>query len=122
MQLSGHYWTVVSDLIQPDRMKKKRVYNGKKPMLLSTDVKTDEITESDQDSLLAEAQMTLANVALYNNNATQALQHLSQIKTPQAAWNQSQVCLYSYTCMYMYVHVCTCTYVHIDTGYVHVYV
>ncbi len=100
LKLSGHYWTVVSDLVhshpnQIIRMKKGKVNGGNKPMLLSTDVKKGEKTELERDALLAEAQLALANVALYNDDVTQALQHLSRTKTPQAAWNQSQVFLRS---------------------------
>ena len=43
------------------------------------------------DSLLVEAQMSLANAALYRHDTSRALRLYSQVKTPQAAWNQSQV-------------------------------
>ena len=46
------------------------------------------------DSLLAEAQMSLANAALYKHDTSKALKLYSQVKTPQAAWNQSQVFTY----------------------------
>ena len=44
-----------------------------------------------QESLLVEVQMNLANAALYKHDTSKALRLFSQVKTPQAAWNQSQV-------------------------------
>lgn len=46
----------------------------------------------DTDTILAEAQFALGKAAVYNNDPTVALKHFSQVSTPQAAWNQVQVC------------------------------
>ena len=49
----------------------------------------------ESDSLLMEAQMSLANIAIYEHDSSRALELYSHVKTPQAAWNQSQVlCIY----------------------------
>ncbi len=45
----------------------------------------------DLDSILAEARFALGKAALYSSDTTLALEHFSQLNTPQAAWNQAQV-------------------------------
>ena len=47
--------------------------------------------------------MALANMALYKKDTTRALRLYSRVKTPHAAWNQSQV---NQFCT-MYVHKCS---------------
>ena len=91
LQWSCHYWTIVSDVITTTSTKRKC-----RPSV-------------DGDSILVEAQFALGNAALYNNDPTVALEHFSQVKTPQAAWNQAQVgmygnpactgCVWNQTCM-----------------------
>ena len=44
--------------------------------------------------LVEESQMALANIALYKKDTTRALRLYSRVKTPHAAWNQSQVKTY----------------------------
>lgn len=73
---SSHYWSVVADVVQ-DKFK------FASQLLPST---------MDLNSLLAEAQFALGKEALYNSDTTLALEHFSQVNTPQAAWNQVQVC------------------------------
>ena len=50
-------------------------------------------TTEDMDTagLIEEAQMALANIALYKKDTVRALRLYSRVKTPHAAWNQSQV-------------------------------
>lgn len=50
----------------------------------------------DLKSVLAEAQFALGMEALYNSDTTLALEHFSQVNTPQAAWNQVQVCAWGH--------------------------
>ena len=96
LQWSCHYWTVISEAIS-DHQRRKRKKDHRKSSSFSVD----------KESILAEAQLTLANAALSNNDAIQALRHFSQVNTPQAAWNQSQVCVY-YVCGYK---LCSCLYI-----------
>ena len=65
MKWSSHYWKIISDVLSE--------------------------SQSLCGSLLMEAQMNLANIALVKCDTSRALRLYSQVKTPQAAWNQSQV-------------------------------
>ena len=68
MKWSTHYWNIIFDVLGESRL------------------------QSDfSNSLLIEAQMSLANAALFKCDTSKALRLYSQVKTPQAAWNQSQV-------------------------------
>ena len=66
------------------------------------------LSAMNQDSVLAEAQFALGSAALYCNDATLALGHFSKVDSPQAAWNQVQVCMYvcMHVCMYVCMYVC----------------
>lgn len=91
---SSHYWRIVHDVVNS-----KIKYDGQRKSLYFS--RTPLSSTLDCDSLLAEAQLALANAALYKHDTSQALKYFSQVNTPQAAWNQSQVCtLYSWLCSY----------------------
>ena len=83
LKWSSHYWTIICNIPVEVYQQKwsSSVAHG------SADTSSDESL-----SILSEARMTLANAALYENNLSTALQLYSMVKTPQAAWNQSQVC------------------------------
>lgn len=70
---------------------------------------TSGATTEDVDiaSLLEESQMALANIALYKKDTTRALRLYSRVKTPHAAWNQSQVNLFYYVYMYKCIVIMT---------------
>ena len=57
--------------------------------------------------------MALANIALYKKDTTRALRLYSRVKTPHAAWNQSQVNQFV-LCM---IHKCTCCFSSICAEY-----
>ena len=48
----------------------------------------------DADSVLTEARFALGKSALYANKTASALELFSQVNTPQALWNQVQVCAF----------------------------
>lgn len=77
---SSHYWSVVADVV----LDKSKFASKRLQLLPST---------MDLNSLLAEAQFALGKEAIYNSDTTLALEHFSQVNTPQAAWNQVQVCV-----------------------------
>ena len=66
---SSHYWSIISK------------------MLSEACVPFDS-----SHSLLEEARMSLATTALSECDTDRALKLFSRVNTPQAAWNQSQVC------------------------------
>lgn len=81
LKWSSHYWSIITEMVsgrkQLSGKKKNGSFGGEGDV---------------SDSLLAEAQMSLANAALYRHDTSKALKLYSKVKTPQAAWNQSQVC------------------------------
>lgn len=77
LKWSSHYWSIIYDLLSGTLVLGKQ-------LPLDLESRTPE-------SLLVEAQMNLANAALYKHDTNKALRLYSQVKTPQAAWNQSQV-------------------------------
>ena len=68
MRWSSHYWSIISDMLSENQLQ-----------------------FDSSDSLLIEAQMSLATAALFNCDTGRALRLYSLVNTPQAAWNQSQV-------------------------------
>ena len=86
MKWSSHYWGIIYDVLSGTPKLEKQF-----PLDLESQI---------SESLLAEAQMNLANAALYKHDTSKALRLYSQVKTPQAAWNQSQV----YVCIIL-IHV-----------------
>ena len=77
MKRSSHYWSIIYDVLSETPALGKQL-----PVDLESQT---------PESLLIEAQMNLANAALYKHDTSKALRLYSQVKTPQAAWNQSQV-------------------------------
>lgn len=65
----------------------------------------DNSLDSESESILMEAKMTLANTAIYRHDTTKALKLYSQVQTPQAAWNQSQVYMLVNSNMSTCIHI-----------------
>lgn len=74
--------------------------------------KTPSSKTEETDMLLAEAQFALGKAAVYNNDPTVALQHFSQVSTPQAAWNQVQVGVVQYSVGTLHILIIVCTDLH----------
>ena len=86
LKRSCHYWNIIVDIIT-DKDSYRDI-----PKYHTPDAKTPKY-EGDPDKipLLNEARMALANAALYKSDIGGALSLYSRVKTPHAAWNQSQV-------------------------------
>lgn len=75
-------------------MEKRKSLLGNVASPISTTESTAEDTNA--TGLVDEAQMALATIALYKKDTVRALRLYSRVKTPHAAWNQSQVCVVVY--------------------------
>ena len=77
LKWSSHYWSIIYNVLSGTPALRKQL-----PLDLESQT---------PGSLLVETQMNLANAALHKHDTSKALRLYSQVKTPQAAWNQSQV-------------------------------
>lgn len=84
LKRSSHYWTIIV-----------KVLTSANPTTSQAQVGSSPITFASKDGetlpLLTEARMALANEALFKQDTAKALRLYSRVKTPHAAWNQSQV-------------------------------
>ncbi len=93
LKWSSNYWKIIVSAVHGESEDKLSLRQGAtkkpKPLLLS-DSETAE-RGIDSQALLGEARMALAAIALQKQDTGRALSLYSRIKTPHAAWNESQV-------------------------------
>ena len=82
---SCHYWEIISSITSEVASSSKSPTTASILFSLPKDV--------DLSTVHDEAQMALANAALIKQDLSRALKLYSMVKTPHAAWNQSQIYL-----------------------------
>lgn len=104
---SSHYWETIISAGEETSKAEHRTYRKRRNVTSSFATSGATTEDVDIASLLEESQMALANIALYKKDTTRALRLYSRVKTPHAAWNQSQVNLFYYVYMYKCIVIMT---------------
>ena len=103
LRRSSHYWETIISAGEETSKAEHRKYRKQRNVTSSFATSGPTIEDVDIAGLVEESQMALANIALYKKDTTRALRLYSRVKTPHAAWNQSQVNQFV-LCMYTSVH------------------
>ena len=103
LRRSEHYWEILVDILaERDKYRDTPKYCSPKTSQSKGSLEKVLLTpksQGDRTSLLNEARISLANMALSRADTSRALSLYSRVKTAHAAWNQAQVRHHFCTCM-----------------------